>query len=89
MKIPHAGSRRTIAIVAALMTAVAGLSACGSAVAGGGGDEEQTARTCSNTWAAAGPNRPRVTVIVGDVCAHACLLQWDTGAQRAHRSGEG
>jgi ABC-type nitrate/sulfonate/bicarbonate transport system substrate-binding protein len=42
MKIAHAGSRRIVAVVAALTTAIAGLSACGSAAAGGDGGGEQT-----------------------------------------------
>jgi ABC-type nitrate/sulfonate/bicarbonate transport system substrate-binding protein len=42
MKIAHAGPGRIIAVVTALVAAVSGLSACGSAAAGGGADGEQT-----------------------------------------------
>jgi ABC-type nitrate/sulfonate/bicarbonate transport system substrate-binding protein len=42
MKIARAGSRRLIAIVAVLIAASAGLTACTSAAGGGSGGEEQT-----------------------------------------------
>jgi ABC-type nitrate/sulfonate/bicarbonate transport system substrate-binding protein len=42
MKIAHAGPRRLIAIVAVLIAALGGLTACGSAAGSGAGGEEET-----------------------------------------------
>ena len=42
MKIAHAGSRRLIAIVALLIAALGGLTACGSAAGSGSGGAEET-----------------------------------------------
>lgn len=44
MKNAPAGSRRLLAVVAALTAALTGLTACGTAVGGGGGGEETTIR---------------------------------------------